>query len=89
MSDSESAELLRVDCECAAACGEDVLVTEAEYAAAHREADYVLVRSGHPVAAGSRGPRVVSETDRYAVIAEGWALTTTKSRPRAAHGSRS
>jgi hypothetical protein len=75
VSEPESAELLRVDCECAANCGEDVLVTAAEYAAAHREADYVLVRPGHPAEPGSRGSRVVSETDRYAVIAEGWALT--------------
>ena len=37
MSEPESAELLRVNCECAAHCGEDVLVTAAEYAAAHRE----------------------------------------------------
>jgi hypothetical protein len=57
------------------------LVTEAEYAAAHREADYVLVRPGHPVEAGSRGARVVSETDRYAVIAEGWALTDDEISP--------
>ena len=81
MSEPESAELLRVNCECAAHCGEDVLVTAAEYAAAHREADYVLVRPGHPVEAGSRGSRVVSESDRYAVIAEGWALTDDEVSP--------
>ena len=81
MSEPESAELLRVNCECAAHCGEDVLVTAAEYADAHREADYVLVRPGHPVEAGSRGSRVVSESDRYAVIAEGWALTDDEVSP--------
>lgn len=81
MSEPESAELLRVECECAADCGEDVLVTADEYAAAHREADYVLVLPGHPVEAGSRAPRVVSETDRYAVIAEGWALTDDEISP--------
>lgn len=74
MSESGSAELLPVDCECAADCGEDVLVTIDEYEAAHEQADYVLVRPGHPVKAGSRGSRVVTETDRYAVVAEGWAL---------------
>jgi hypothetical protein len=81
VSEPESAELLPVDCECAADCGEDVLVTAAEYAAAHREADYVLVRPGHPVEAGSRGARVVSESDRYAVIAEGWALADDEVSP--------
>lgn len=81
MSESESNELLRVDCECAADCGEDVLVTAAEYADAHRETDHVLVRPGHPVQAGSRGARVVTETDRYAVIAEGWALTEDEVSP--------
>lgn len=75
MSKPESAELLPVDCECAAGCGEQVLVTATEYAAAHEEADYVLIRPGHPVDAGSRGARVVSASDRYAVVAEGWALT--------------
>lgn len=82
MSEPESAELLSVGCECAANCGEDVLVTAAEYAAAHREADYVLVRPGHPVVAGSRGSRVVGKTDRYSVIAEGWALTDDEISPR-------
>jgi hypothetical protein len=79
----EAAELLPVDCECAAGCGEEILVTAAEYAAAHREADYVLVRPGHPVEAGSCGSRVVSETDRYCVIAEGWALTDDEVSPEA------
>ena len=83
MSEPEAAELLPVDCECAADCGEEILVTAAEYAAAHREADYVLVRPGHPVEAGSRGSRVVSETDRYCVIAEGWALTDDEVSPEA------
>jgi len=82
VSEPESAELLSVGCECAANCGEDVLVTAAEYADAHREADYVLVRPGHPVKAGSRGSRVVGETDRYSVIAEGWALTDDEVSPR-------
>ena len=82
MSEPESADLLSVGCECAANCGEDVLVTAAEYAAAHREADYVLVRPRHPVKAGSRGSRVVGETDRYSVIAEGWALTDDEISPR-------
>jgi hypothetical protein len=82
MSEPEPAELLSVDCECAANCGEDVLVTAAEYAAAHREADYVLVRPGHPVEPGSHGSRVVTETDRYSVIAEGWALTDDEISPR-------
>lgn len=75
MSEPESAELLPVDCECAAACGEQVLVTPSEYAAAHEEADYVLIRPGHPVDPGSRGARVVIANERYAVVAEGWALT--------------
>jgi hypothetical protein len=75
VSKSESGELLPVDCECAAACGEEVLVTAAEYATAHQEADYVLICPGHPVDPGSRGARVVSASDRYAVVAEGWALT--------------
>ena len=75
MSEPESAELLPVDCECAATCGEQVLVTATEYANAHQEADYVLIRLGHPVDPGSRGARVVSASDRYAVVAEGWALT--------------
>jgi hypothetical protein len=74
VSEPESAELLPVDCECAAACGEQVLVTATEYATAHQEADYVLIRPGHPVDPGSRGARVVSASDRYAVVAEGWAL---------------
>jgi hypothetical protein len=82
VSEPESAELLSVGCECAADCGEDVLVTAAEYDAAHREADYVLIRPGHPVKAGSRGSRVVRETDRYSVIAEGWALTEDEVSPR-------
>ena len=69
-----SDDLLPVDCECAAACGEQVLVTTTEYAAAHEEADYVLIRPGHPVEPGSRGARVVTATDRYSVVAEGWAL---------------
>ena len=68
-------ELLPVDCECAAACGEQVLVTALEYAAAHEKSDYVLIRPGHPVDAGSRGARVVTANDRFAVVAEGWALT--------------
>jgi hypothetical protein len=72
---SEPAELLPVECECAANCGEEVLVTIDEYGAAHEQSDYVLVRPGHPVNAGSRGSRVVTENDRYAVVAEGWALT--------------
>lgn len=42
---------------------------------AHQEADYVLIRPGHPVDPGSRGAREVIASDRYAVIAEGWALT--------------
>jgi hypothetical protein len=75
VSEPESAELLPVDCECAAGCGEQVLVTANEYAAAHEEADYVLICPGHPVDAGSRGARVVIANDRYAVVAEGWALT--------------
>jgi hypothetical protein len=75
VSEPECAELLPVDCECAAACGEQVLVTATEYATAHQEADYVLIRPGHPVDAGSRGARVVSASERYAVVAEGWALT--------------
>ena len=75
MSKPESAELLPVDCECAAACGEQVLVTATEYASAHQEADYVLIRPGPPVDPGLRGARVVSASDRYAVVAEGWALT--------------
>jgi hypothetical protein len=70
----ESAELLPVDCECAAACGEQVLVTATEYWNAHKEADHVLIRPGHPVDPGSRGARVVSANDRYEVVAEGWAL---------------
>ena len=86
MSKPESEELLPVDCECAAACGEQVLVTATEYAAAHEESDYVLIRPGHPVEPGSRGARVVSASDRYAVVAEGWALTddeiSTDSRAR-------
>jgi len=82
VSEPESAELLSVDCECAADCGEEVLVTSTEYVAAHREADYVLVRPGHPVEPGSRGSRVVAETDRYSVIAEGWALTDGEVSPR-------
>ena len=81
MPESDSEEFLRVDCECAAECGQEVLVTAAEYADAHREADYVLVRPGHPVAAGSRGSRVVSESDRFAVVAEGWALTDDEISP--------
>jgi hypothetical protein len=81
VSEPESTELVRVDCECATDCGEDVLVTIEEYAAAHQEADYVLVRPGHPVDAGSRGSQVVTETDRYAVIAEGWALTENEVPP--------
>lgn len=48
VSEPESAELLSVGCECAANCGDDVMVTAAEYAAAHREADYVLVRPAIP-----------------------------------------
>ena len=56
--------LLPVDCECAAVCGEQVLVTATEYAAAHEEAE-----------PGSHGARVVIANDRYAVVAEGWALT--------------
>jgi hypothetical protein len=75
VSEPESAELLPVDCECAATCGEQVLVTATEYANAHQEADYVLIHPGHPVDPGSRGARVVSAGDRYAVVAEGWALT--------------
>ena len=75
VSKPESEELLPVDCECAAACGEHVLVTATEYATAHQEADYVLICPGHPVDSGSRGARVVSASDRYAVVAEGWALT--------------
>jgi hypothetical protein len=82
VSEPESAELLTVDCECAADCGEEILVTAAEYAAAHREADYVLVRPGHPVEAGSRGARVVEQTDRYCVIAEGWALMEDEVSPQ-------
>lgn len=81
MSESGCAELLPVDCECAADCGEDVLVTIDEYEAAHEQADYVLVRPGHPVKAGSRGSRVVTATDRYAVVAEGWALTDDEISP--------
>jgi hypothetical protein len=75
VSNPESGELLTVDCECAAACGEQVVVTATEYATAHEEADYVLIRPGHPVEPGSRGARVVRASDRYAVVAEGWALT--------------
>ena len=78
---SDAAELLHVDCECAAACGEQVLVTASEYAAAHEEADYVLIRPGHPVDAGSRGARAVIANDRYAVVAEGWALTDDEISP--------
>jgi hypothetical protein len=74
-STPEFAELLPVDCECAAGCGEQVLVTATEFAAAHQETDYVLIRPGHPVDPGSRGARVVIANDRYAVVAEGWALT--------------
>jgi hypothetical protein len=70
----ESAELLPTDCECAASCGEQVLVTANEYWNAHREADYVLICPGHPVDPGSRGARVVSANDRYEVVAEGWAM---------------
>jgi hypothetical protein len=81
VSKPESAELLPVECECAANCGEEILITVAEYAAAHREADYVLVRPGHPVEAGSHGSRIVAETDRYCVIAEGWALTDDEVLP--------
>jgi hypothetical protein len=81
VSESGSAELVPVDCECAADCGENVLVTIDEYEAAHKQADYVLVRLGHPVKAGSRGSRVVTETDRYAVVAEGWALTDDEIAP--------
>jgi hypothetical protein len=83
VSDPESAELLPVGCECSANCGEEIWVTAAEYAAAHREADYVLVRPGHPVDAGSRGSCVVGKTDRYSVIAEGWALTDDEVSPQA------
>jgi hypothetical protein len=74
VSKPEFAELLPVDCECAAGCGEQVLVTATEYATAHREADYILIRPGHPVDAGAGGARIVSESDRYAVVAEGWNL---------------
>jgi hypothetical protein len=77
----EFAELLPVDCECAAACGEQVLVTGSEYAAAHEEADYVLIRPGHPIDPGSRGARVVIANDRYAVVAEGWGLTDDEVSP--------
>jgi hypothetical protein len=77
----EFAELLPVDCECAAACGEQVLVTASEYAAAHEEADYVLIRPGHPVDPGSRGARVVIANERYAVVAEGWGLTDDEVSP--------
>jgi hypothetical protein len=77
----ESAELLPVDCECAAACGEQILVTALEYAAAHEESDYVLIRPGHPVDAGSRGARIVIASDRFAVVAEGWALTDDEMSP--------
>jgi hypothetical protein len=85
---SEPGELLPVDCECAAACGEQVLVTASEYAAAHGEADYVLVRPGHPVDPGSRGARVVIANERYEVVSEGWGLTeeeiTSEGRARLA-----
>lgn len=85
---SDSAEILPVDCECAAACGEQVLVTASEYATAHEEADYVLVRPGHPVDPGSRGARVVIANERYEVVSEGWVLTdeeiTPESRARLA-----
>jgi hypothetical protein len=81
VSKSDSAELLPVDCECAANCGEHVLVTIDEYAAAHEQPDYLLVRRGHPINAGPRGSRVVTETDRYAVVAEGWALTDEEVSP--------
>ncbi len=81
MTEQQSAELLPVDCECAADCGEEVLVTIDEYAAAHEQADYVLIRRGHPVDPGSRGARVVIETKRYAVIAEGWGLTDDEVTP--------
>jgi len=81
VSDPESAELLPAECECAAACGEQILVTADEYAAAHDEADYVLIRPGHPVDPGSRGARVVTANDRYAVVAEGWNLTEDEISP--------
>lgn len=85
---SEPGELLPVDCECAAACGEQILVTASEYAAAHEEADYVLVRPGHPVDPGSRGARVVIANERYEVVSEGWGLTekeiTSEGRARLA-----
>jgi hypothetical protein len=81
LSTPESAELLPVDCECAAACGEQVLVTVREYAAAHEEADHVLIRPGHPVDPGSRGARVVIANDRYEVVAEGWGLTDDEISP--------
>lgn len=88
VSEPESAELLPAECECAAGCGEQILVTADEYAAAHEEADYVLIRPGHPVDAGSRGARVVVANGRYAVVAEGWNLTedeiTPESRARLA-----
>jgi hypothetical protein len=73
VSKPESAEFLPADCECAAGCGEPVLVTASEYAAAHEKADYVLIRPGHPITPGSRGARVLISTERYAVVAEGWA----------------
>lgn len=81
MTEPQAAELVPVECECAADCGEQVLVTIDEYAAAHEQADYVLIRPGHPVEPGSQGPRVVTETPRYAVIAEGWALTEDEIPP--------
>lgn len=88
MSEPGSPELLPAECECAAACGEQILVTANEYAAAHEEADYVLILPGHPVDPGSRGARVVIANDRYAVVAEGWNLTedeiSSESRARLA-----
>ena len=82
MPEREFAELLPVDCECAAVCGEQVLVSASEYAAAHEKADYVLIRPGHPVDPGSRGARVVIANERYAVVAEGWGLTDDEVSPK-------
>ena len=81
MSEPGTPELLPAECECAAACGEEILVTADEYTAAHDQADYVLIRPGHPVAPGSRGARVVIANDRYAVVAEGWNVTEDEISP--------
>ena len=86
-----TSELLPVACECADDCGEFVEVTVDEYAAAHREADHVLVVPGHPVKAGAAGAEIIAANDRFAVVSEGWSRdvdTTPEARARLAELAR-